>query len=139
MYSIIEVKNYQMIRVCCAIIEKQGKVLAAKRGQYMYLSGHWEFPGGKVETGETDENCICREIKEELNLDISILGKLMEVVFSYPEKSIRLIPFVCKIMNGEITLKDHSEFKWIKPSLWNQLKWAAADIKVIEQYLKKEK
>jgi 8-oxo-dGTP diphosphatase len=126
-----------MIDVCCAIIEKNGKLLATRRGKNMHLSGYWEFPGGKVENHETNDNCICREIKEELNVDIEIKHELPGVEYIYPEKSIRLIPFICIIISGEIILTDHSEIKWIKPDLWNQLKWAPADIQVIEQYLEK--
>jgi 8-oxo-dGTP diphosphatase len=126
-----------MIDVSCAIIEQHGKILATRRGKNMHLEGYWEFPGGKVEPGETLEECISREIKEELSLGISIKGKLPVVEFIYPDKAIKLTPFVCRIISGEITLKDHTDFKWIEPNSFDQLKWAPADVMVIELYLKK--
>lgn len=125
-----------MIDVCCAIIENNGKILATRRGENMHLAGYWEFPGGKIESGENDEECIARESKEELNIDIAIITRLPNVEFTYPEKSIRLIPFICNLVTDIIKLKDHSEFKWIEPHSWKQLKWAPADVIVIEDYLK---
>jgi len=124
-----------MIDVCCAIIENNGKILATKRGENMHLGGFWEFPGGKVEAGENAEECIIREIIEELNINIVILDNLPDVEHNYPEKSIRLIPFICLKASGKISLQDHSEYKWIEPEAWEQLKWAPADIKVIKYYL----
>jgi len=124
-----------MIKVCCAIIENNCKILATKRGGQMHLSGFWEFPGGKLEKGENTEECIIREILEELDIHIVITGKLPYVEYHYPEKSIRLIPFICKLSSGEIKLHDHSEYRWIEPESWKQLNWAPADIKVIEYYL----
>jgi 8-oxo-dGTP diphosphatase len=125
-----------MINVCCAIIENDGKILATRRGENMHLKGYWEFPGGKLEAGECIEECIIREIKEELNIDIKITGKLSNVEYTYPEKSICLIPFICKLSTYAIKLKDHSEFKWVEAQSWKQLKWAPADIFVIKNYLK---
>ncbi len=103
----------------------------------MHMAGYWEFPGGKIEMGESYEECILREIKEELNIEISINGRLPGVHFTYPEKSIHLLPFICNMHSGAITLKDHSEYKWIEPESWSRLNWAPADIKVIAHYLKK--
>ena len=124
-----------MINVCCAIIESNKKILATRRGKNMHLSGFWEFPGGKIEPGENAEECIVREIREELNVDILITGTLRNVEYDYPEKSIRLIPFICKILSGNITLQGHSEYLWIEAESWKELEWAPADIKVIGHYL----
>lgn len=125
-----------MINVTCAIIEKDGKVLCAQRSELMNLPLKWEFPGGKVEAGETNENCIVREIEEELGLKISILDSLPPSIFQYPNsKEICLLPFICRIEAGEINLKEHKQIKWLSLSELKTLDWAAADIPILENYL----
>jgi len=84
-----------MIEVCCAIIVEGDKILATRRSHGMHLAGFWEFPGGKIEPGETAEACIIREIREELNIEIKVENRLLPVEHHYPEKSIRLMPFMC--------------------------------------------
>jgi len=126
-----------MIEVCCAIIVKEDKILATRRSPGMHLAGFWEFPGGKTETGETAEECIIREIREELNLDISIIHQLQPVEHHYPEKSILLIPFVCRITGGQIDLTDHSEYRWLAKKEISSIIWAPADIKVLMRYFQK--
>lgn len=120
-----------MIKVTCAIIKKGDKILAARRAHRMHLAGKWEFPGGKIEPGETAEECIAREIFEELNIRIRPLKKLIAVEHHYPDKSIRLIPFLCEILEGGIVLSEHAEFKWINPNEIKTLNWAAADRNLI--------
>jgi len=124
-----------MIKVTCAIIEKEDKVLATRRAHGSHLEGFWEFPGGKIEPGETAEECIVREIREELDVEIEIIQQLEPVEHHYPDKSIRLIPFVCKIISGQIMLKDHSEFRWLSKSELMTPDWAAADVEVAKNYL----
>lgn len=124
-----------MISVTCAIIEKEGKVLATRRAKGSHLAGLWEFPGGKIEPGETAEDCIIREIREELNVQIEISQNLNPVEHHYENKSIRLIPFVCNIVSGQITLKDHSEFRWLSRNDLQSLDWAEADKGVVHNYL----
>lgn len=123
-----------MISVTCAIIEKEGKVLATRRAKGSHLAGLWEFPGGKIEPGETAEDCIIREIKEELNVQIETSQNLDPVEHHYEEKSIRLIPFICNIVSGQIMLKDHSEFRWLSRNDLQSLDWAEADFKIVKNY-----
>ena len=125
-----------MIDVTCAIIvNAEGLVLAARRGETMDLAGKWEFPGGKTEAGETEEQCLIREIKEELDLDISIIRQLPSCIHHYPAKSIRLMPFVCGYEGGSIQLKEHAETRWVRAVELLQLDWAEADIPVVKDYL----
>jgi 8-oxo-dGTP diphosphatase len=124
-----------MIEVTCAIIENEDKILATRRAHGSHLEGFWEFPGGKTESGETAEECIVREIMEELAVDIEFIQQLEPVKHHYPEKSIRLIPFVCKIISGQIILKNHSEFRWLSKSELMTPDWAAADLRVAKNYL----
>lgn len=121
----------KMIEVCCAIIIKDAKILAMRRSCGLHLAGFWEFPGGKIEAGETAEACIIREIKEELNAEISIIQRLQPVEYLYPEKWIKLIPFLCKMPNEEITLTKHSEFRWMAENEVFSINWAAADLKIL--------
>jgi mutator protein MutT len=113
--------------VTCAIIVHDGKVLVCQRHKDSEHSLQWEFPGGKVEPGETTEACIVREIKEELGVDIEILEHLVPVDFCYPSKQIRLIPFLCRISKGDPVAHEHYAFAWIDQYGLKQLDWAGAD------------
>jgi 8-oxo-dGTP diphosphatase len=108
-----------MIKVTCALIIQDGLILLTQRGNHPHHPFQWEFPGGKLQPGESEENCILREIREELNLEITILKKLKPVDFDYGFITIELIPFLCKIQSGIIMLSGHIAFKWIK---WNEIK-----------------
>lgn len=125
-----------MIDVTCAIILKENKILVTQRSERMNLPLKWEFPGGKIEKHETAENCLLREIKEELNLEIELLEKLESKCFEYETFSINLIPFISKYLSGEIILAEHKDFKWFKKEELKFLDWASADIPVLEEFLK---
>ncbi len=103
-----------LINVTCAIIIKDGNILVTQRSDIMKLPLKWEFPGGKLEVSETEQECIIREIKEELNLNIEIIGKLSCSVFDYGSFNINLIPFISNYKSGEIVLSEHKDFKWMK-------------------------
>ncbi len=100
----------------------------------MTLPLKWELPGGKVELNETPEECLIREIKEELNIEIKIIRELPSNIHNYPSISIKLIPFVCHITDNVITLKEHCAFKWIDKSQLLELNWAEADIPILYHY-----
>lgn len=120
------------MQVTCAIIwGAGGKVLAARRGPGIHLSGKWEFPGGKVEPNESAEACIVREIREELAIHVRITKKLQEVVHHYPHLSICLLPFECRIVSGTIQLHDHSAVGWFTQAELSRLDLAPADRKVL--------
>ena len=125
-----------MIKVSCAIILNSiGKVLVTRRSATMPLPLKWEFPGGKIEDGETAEECLIREIKEELNIEIEITGSLSPNDHQYPNKLIRLIPFICRQTGGDIVLKEHAEYKWLDVKDLLDLDWAEADVGVVVEYL----
>lgn len=127
-----------MIKVTCAIIIRNKKILITQRGEDSDHPFQWEFPGGKVNPGETIQECIVREIREELNIDIEILEKMMAVDFDYGFKKIRLIPFLCSPSNSEIRLNEHNDFKWIEPAELGQIDFSEADKKLIQQKKNKE-
>ena len=122
------------IRVACAIIEKDGLVLAAQRSAAMKLPHKWEFPGGKLEPGELPEGCLCREIMEELGVSVGINRALSCHTHSYPTFAVTLHPFVVRIDAGEIVLHEHAAIIWLPPERLHELDWLAADRPVIEEY-----
>ncbi len=125
-----------MIQVSCAIIVNSiGKVLVTQRSALMPLPLKWEFPGGKIEDNETAEECLIREIKEELNIEIEITGSLSPNDHQYPDKLIRLIPFICRQTGGEIVLKEHADYKWLDVKDLLDLDWAEADVPIVKRYL----
>lgn len=126
----------KIINVTCAIIVSQNKkILVTQRSASMSLPLKWEFPGGKIEKEESPERTIVREIKEELNVEISINNKQPSVTHHYENFSIILNPFICKIEYGEIKLSEHQAFRWLNPNKLLDLDWAEADIPVAQYYL----
>ena len=124
------------ILVACAIIrDARGNILATQRSMSMSLPLKWEFPGGKVESGETYEQAIIREISEELSINILVIKGLEEVRHEYPEVIVTLIPFLCSITDGQLKLNEHHAFNWINPVNLLDLDWAEADIPVVKNYL----
>ena len=123
----------KIIPVTCAIIFHQGKVLAAKRSMKMDLPGKWEFPGGKVEVGENPKDCLLREIKEELSIDLEIFEALTPSQFAYSMKLIQLLPFAAEWRNGQIQLLEHQEVLWLGQNELFSLDWAAADLPIVHE------
>ncbi len=122
------------IYVACAIIEKDGKVFAAQRSRTMSLPMKWEFPGGKIKDGERSEECLKRELHEELGVAVVISRALAPITHKYPSFKVTLYPFVCRITAGEIKLHEHKAFTWLPPEQLHELDWAEADILLIEDY-----
>lgn len=122
------------LHVTCAIIERQGLVLAAQRSASMSMSGKWEFPGGKIRTGESPEECLCREIDEELGLKVSISKPLARTTHAYQELTVTLYPFICTIVGGEMKLHEHAAVTWLPPEELATLDWAGADLPVVAAY-----
>ncbi len=122
------------IHVTCAIIEKSGKVLSTQRSETMSLPLKWEFPGGKIKDGEHPEECLKRELHEELSIAVAISRSLDPITHQYPNFIITLYPFVCRITAGEIKLHEHKALTWLLPEKLHELDWAEADIPLIENY-----
>jgi 8-oxo-dGTP diphosphatase len=124
-----------MTDVTCAVIRNdEGLVLAVRRGPAMDNAGKWEFPGGKTRPGEDHEDCIIREIGEELGIKIIITGRINAVEHDYGHKQIRLIPFVCDTLAPKPVLSEHDEYRWMKPDELVTLDFTAADIPIALQY-----
>ncbi len=123
------------LHVTCATIEQDGCVLAAQRSRAMAMPLKWEFPGGKNKPGETPENCLCREIAEELAIKVAERRALAEKTHAYPEFTITLYPFVCSIVSGIIILREHAAVTWLPRKDLASLDWAEADRPILESYL----
>lgn len=119
------------IEVVAAIIKHDGKFFATQRG-YGPNKDKWEFPGGKIEPGETREHALVREIKEELNTDIKVGDFICTVEYDYPEFYLIMHCFLCDVVSGRLTLLEHEDAKWLeKDEVWS-VDWLPADIKVIK-------
>jgi len=124
------------MRVACAIIEQNERILAVQRSEYMNLPLKWEFPGGKIRLGEQPEQCVVREVAEELDLQIEVVRPLSPVRHDYPDFSVILYPFICTIVSGVIELHEHKALLWMSPVDLPTLDWVAADFPIISAYLK---
>ena len=121
-----------MIRVTCAIIVKDGKVLVVQNGSDSDHPFQWEFPGGKIKIGETADECIKREIREELEIGIRIVKKMCAIKWDYGFKKIELIPFLCRIYSGEIKLTEHIRYLWKDFESLGEIDLSEADRELIK-------
>ncbi len=122
-----------LLEVVCAIIEENGKILAVRRKEGENMAGKWEFPGGKIKNDELPENSIIREIQEELAIRIIPQVQLLPVNHEYAEFKIHLIPYRCKLLSGNISLRVHDRFRWLLPGDYYTLNWCDADRIIVKQ------
>lgn len=123
-----------MIEVVCGIIrDGQGRVLAGLRPQGKHLAGMWEFPGGKVDAGESAGQALARELLEELGVEVEVGVALEAVCWQYECVSIRLLPHVCEIRGGDLKAMSHERVAWYALSELRGLEWAPADVPVLAQ------
>lgn len=123
------------IHVSCAIIEHNGQTLAAQRSATQSLPLKWEFPGGKIEPGETPRQCLERELMEELGITVHVGPALTPVTHHYPAFSITLYPFICVLKQETIHPREHAAIAWLKPDKLPNLDWAEADGPILAEYL----
>ena len=120
------------IRVAAAVIRKDDKIFATQRGYGEFKDG-WEFPGGKIEEGETPEQALTREIREELNTEIRVSERIGTVEYDYPKFHLSMDCFWCEIVQGMLELKEHEAAKWLTKDTLHSVEWLPADVKVIEK------
>ena len=123
------------INVVAAVIVHGGKVFATQRG-YGEFAGGWEFPGGKVEPGETPEQALVREIREELETTVSVDSFVYQVEYDYPAFHLSMDCFWCTIVKGDLVLKEHEAAKWLTKEQLNEVAWLPADITLVENIRK---
>lgn len=119
--------------VTAAIIIDNGKILIAQRADNQKLAGKWEFPGGKVEPGETPKECLVREIREELGIAIEAEEFFAESIYRYETGTIKLIAYKARWLDGEYKLSVHSQIKWVGPNELDRYDFAPADIPIIRK------
>jgi 8-oxo-dGTP diphosphatase len=134
----IGVGRMKVIKVVAAIIVDDGKVFATQRGYGEFKDG-WEFPGGKIDAGETPEEALVREIKEELDTVVEVNELLDTVEYDYPNFHLSMDCFICKIKSGDLVLKEHEAAAWLTKETLYSVDWLPADqglIPQIENYIK---
>ncbi len=120
------------IQVAAALLFQDGKIFAAKRGAspYGYVAHKFEFPGGKIERGESGQDAVKRELKEELNMDVSVGSLYAKHTFEYPNFIITLSLYECEMLS-DFVLKEHECYAWIKPQDLDEKEWAPADADIL--------
>ena len=125
-------------KVVAAIIINNNKILCVQRGvsKFEYVSKKYEFPGGKVEPGETNVDAIIREIREELNINIIVNNEFLTVKHEYPDFKLTMHSFVCQTDDASLTLTEHIDYKWLGKNELDRLDWAAADLPIVDKLMK---
>lgn len=126
------------IEVVAAIIQNEGRFLCVQRdeGKFDYISFKYEFPGGKIEAGESREQALLREIREELSIEININKEFMTVIHQYPDFMLTMHGFLCTCHEvGKLHLNEHIDYKWLPKYELDSLDWAEADIPLVKKIM----
>ena len=123
----------KLIEVVGAVIYDNNKILCAQRSEQMSLPLLWEFPGGKIEQGESDVDALKREIKEEMKCDLEVLDKVTTTTYEYDFAVIQLTTYKCRLQKQMPTLTEHQQIQWLNAEDLHQLEWAPADIPTVDK------
>ena len=126
----------KIVEVTAAILKKEDKILIAQRKEGDNLAGKWEFPGGKIEEGESPEVCLQRELQEEFGIQTRIGDFICESEYQYPHIHIRLLAYQAFYISGDFELHDHAAIEWITLQEMNNYDFAPADIPIVEVLVK---
>lgn len=118
------------VNVVAAVIKRGDMIFATQRG-YGDLKGGWEFPGGKIEEGESPEAALVREIKEELDTEISVDKFLHTIEYDYPSFHLSMRCYLCSVVSGDLNLKEHEAARWLTKETLNSVEWLPADVELI--------
>ena len=129
----MKVKTVRVVAAVIKAVNKDGKpiIFATQRG-YGELKDGWEFPGGKIEPGETPQQALKREIKEELDTEISVGDLIDTIEYNYPTFHLSMDCFWCEVLSGDLVLKEHEAAKWVDKELIDQVDWLPADVTIID-------
>ena len=125
------------IEVVAGVIEFDGKILCMQRdkGKFEYVSYKWEFPGGQIEEGETKQEALARELREEMEMEVDVNEHLTDVYYEYPDFTMNMYCFKCKAHSDKFVLNVHHDFKWLKKEDLMSVDWAPADVPIVEKIL----
>jgi len=124
------------LSVVCAVFRRSnGHIAAFRRAPHSKHPGRWEFPGGKCEALERPEDALIREIAEELQVETTVLMPLQSSIYTYPERSIHLLPFLCSVPDAPFQLSDHDLVYWDNPAALVHLDWLEADLPILRQLI----
>ena len=129
----MKMKKQTPVKVVAAVIEKDGRVLIAKRQQGDMLAGKWEFPGGKIDPGETAEEALKRELREELNIETEVADFICSSLYDYEHLSVELLAYRVKHISGDITPHVHDEVRWVLPDDLCSYDFPAANIEIVRR------
>ncbi len=129
----------ELTSVAVAVIQRKGKILIARRRKEDPLKGKWEFPGGKMKKGETPEECLIREIREELGIEINICGIVTSVSHKYDHIHVHITFYLAEILSGELIPRFHDEIRWVHPDRLEQFDFPEANRGVIKKLADGEK
>lgn len=127
-----------MIKVVCGIIMKENKVFICRRNINKPLGGYWEFPGGKIEAGELQEDALIRELDEELGMKVNIGLHFKTVVHAYEKFTIELIALRCEFQGANFNMTDHDSYEWVNVDELNKWRLAPADIPIANELIKNQ-
>lgn len=127
----------KQIEVVGAVFIRDGRVFAARRGPSKAMPGKWEFPGGKVETGETPREALVRELNEELLIDARVVAHVTTTPYEYEFGVINLSTYLCELVSGEPKLTEHSDGRWVPFEDLRDLDWAPADLPAVDLLLRR--
>jgi len=125
------------VKVVAAVIQDGDKIFATQRGYGEFKDG-WEFPGGKIEQGETPQQALKREIEEELDTEITVGNLLTVVEYDYPEFHLSMRCFLCTVASGDLVLKEHEAAKWLTRDQLDSVAWLPADVEAVKAFKRKE-
>ncbi len=125
-----------MLRVAAGVLEKNSRILIARRGKGAPHGGMWEFPGGKLEPGETPEECLKREFLEEFGVEVRVNGFIASSVHSYDHLTVELLAYKVSYISGEFSAREHEEIRWITPGELKEYDLLEADIPIAVNLMK---
>ena len=128
----ITMNERKHIEVVAAIIVRDGRIFATQRG-YGEWKDWWEFPGGKVEPGESPEDALKREIREELATEIEVDELLTTVEYDYPKFHLTMYCYICSVTSGQLSLREHEDARWLAADEWESVKWLPADVEAVNR------
>lgn len=131
-------KNHTLIEVTAGILSNNGRILIAQRKDSGKFPKKWEFPGGKIEPGETPEECLEREMGEELNIDVTVNQYLGESIYKYDGGSVKLLAYRITWISGDFSIKDHQAIAWVKIDELTDYDFAPADMPFVEKLVSGE-